>query len=52
MLKLRKAYIKNCVQKNPAGTITPEDIRFLAEDTQTDAAFVRQCLKDLEVSAS
>ncbi len=52
MLKLRKAYIKNCVQKNPAGTITPEDIQFLAEDTQTDAAFVRQCLKDLEVSAS
>lgn len=48
--KLRKSYIKNCVSNNNLSIVTAGDIEFLTQDTRSDTEFVRQCLKELNVS--
>lgn len=49
--KLRRTYIKNCISKNDLSSISTEDLVFLAEDTKSDTAFVKECLKELDVNA-
>jgi cysteine synthase len=50
VVKLRRTYIKNCISNDNVSRASAEDIEFLAEDTRSDTAFVRQCLKELNVS--
>ncbi|PAB57938.1 2-amino-4-oxopentanoate thiolase subunit OrtB [Anaeromicrobium sediminis] len=45
--KLKRSYIKNCIEKNPDSHVTKEDIQFLAEDTKSSVEFVESILKDL-----
>ena len=44
--KLRKGYIKNCIKNNEVSEISKEDLKFLIEETKSDEAFVRACLKE------
>ncbi|WP_279380082.1 2-amino-4-oxopentanoate thiolase subunit OrtB [Sporosalibacterium faouarense] len=46
--KIRKSYIKNCLANNPNAEITKEDIEFLAEDTKSDAEFIKSIINELK----
>jgi cysteine synthase len=48
--KARRSYIKNCVNHYGVTSISKQDIAFLAEDTKTGAAFVQECLRELNVN--
>ncbi|MCT4595141.1 MAG: 2-amino-4-oxopentanoate thiolase subunit OrtB [Anaeromicrobium sp.] len=45
--KLKRSYIKNCIEKNPNVSVTKEDIEFLAEDTKSSVEFVESILKEI-----
>ncbi|WP_342455663.1 2-amino-4-oxopentanoate thiolase subunit OrtB [Caloramator sp. Dgby_cultured_2] len=47
--KLRRSYIKNCIEINKVESLTKEDIEFLAQDTKTDDDFVIEALKELGI---
>ncbi len=47
--RMRRSYIRNALERNKAKNVTEEDIRFLAEDTKTDADFVTSVIRDLGV---
>lgn len=47
--RMRKSYIRNALERNKVKNVTEEDIRFLAEDTKTDADFVTSVIRDLGV---
>ncbi|MCX7905000.1 MAG: PLP-dependent lyase/thiolase, partial [Caloramator sp.] len=47
--KLRKSYIKNCIEINKVESLTKEDVEFLAQDTKTDNDFVIEVLKEFGV---
>lgn len=45
----KKANIRNAINHAQTNVVTEEDIRFLAEDTQSETNFVRQVLSELEI---
>lgn len=45
--RLRRSYIKNCLENFKGKDITEEDIRFLAEDTKTNKEFVRRVVTEV-----
>ncbi len=45
--RIRKSYIKNCVENNKGIQLDDEDIKFLAEDTKSSVQFVYEVLKEL-----
>jgi cysteine synthase len=47
--KLRRSYIKNCVENTKVQRVSQEDIQFLAEDTKSDIEFVKSVLNELNV---
>lgn len=48
--KLKKSYIKNCIENYNIKAIDRNDIDFLAEDTKTDTAYIIKALEELNVS--
>lgn len=46
--KLKKSYIKNCVEINKCNQLTDDELVFLADDIKTDKAFIQKVLKELE----
>lgn len=49
MNKMKKSYIKHCVNRVKAETATKDDIEFLVQDTKSDETFVKETLKELNV---
>ncbi len=49
MEKLRKSYIKNCINNFRVEKVTKEDIEFLIEDTKSDREFVLDTIKELKI---
>mgnify|MGYP003877913837 CR=1 FL=1 len=47
--KLRKSYIKNCINNNNVEKVSDEDIKFLAEDTKSSIEFVKETLNEIGV---
>jgi 2-amino-4-ketopentanoate thiolase beta subunit len=47
--KLRRSYIRNCVDNIKVQYATEEDVMFLAEDTKSDVEFIKTILKELNV---
>ena len=47
--RMRRSYIRNALERNKVKHVAEEDIRFLAEDTKTDADFVASVIRDLGV---
>jgi 2-amino-4-ketopentanoate thiolase beta subunit len=47
--KLRRSYIKNCIETTHATSVSNEDIKFLAEDTKSSTEFVKHVLSELKV---
>ena len=47
--RMRRSYIRNALERNKVKHVAEEDIRFLAEDTKTDADFVTSVIRDLGV---
>ena len=47
--KLRKSYIRNCINNYKVEKVTEEDIKFLAEDTKSNEEFVKEVLDELGV---
>ncbi|KRQ86898.1 Cysteine synthase B [Caloramator mitchellensis] len=47
--KLRRSYIKNCIENTKVDVITNEDAEFLAADTKTDLNFVKAALEEFGV---
>lgn len=50
MDKLRKSYIKNCINNNKVSEITKADLEFLIEDTKSNKEFVMNALKELNIT--
>lgn len=48
--KLRKSYIKNCIEIMNVNSFSKEDIEFLAEDSKSNTEFVIGTLKELGIS--
>lgn len=46
--KIRKSYIKNCIENNPGVKITEDDILFLVDDTKSSVEFVKKILEELQ----
>lgn len=51
LAKVRKSYIKNSVSSNELQEVGQRDFSFLIEDTNSNEAFVRECLSELGVKA-
>ncbi|WP_416197843.1 MAG: 2-amino-4-oxopentanoate thiolase subunit OrtB [Sporanaerobacter sp.] len=47
--KLKKSYIKKCIENFKVGKVTEEDFKFLEEDSKSDAKFVKNVLDELGV---
>ncbi|KPU28034.1 2-amino-4-ketopentanoate thiolase [Caloranaerobacter sp. TR13] len=47
--KIKKSYIKNCIETTKINYVTKEDIDFLVEDTKSNEEFVKQILNELGV---
>ncbi|WP_069649418.1 2-amino-4-oxopentanoate thiolase subunit OrtB [Caloranaerobacter ferrireducens] len=47
--KIKKSYIKNCIETTKIDYLTKEDIDFLVEDTKSNEEFVKQILDELGV---
>jgi hypothetical protein len=47
--KIKKAYIKNAVSRNPGYELRDFDIRFIADDIKEEEEFVKEVLDKLEV---
>jgi hypothetical protein len=53
LVRLRKSYVRNALSHAPEGyEPTAEDITFLAEDTNSDPAFVEETIAGLKEAAS
>ncbi|WP_432401208.1 2-amino-4-oxopentanoate thiolase subunit OrtB [Wukongibacter sp. M2B1] len=46
--KIRKSYIKNCLELNDVSEVSPEDLEFLAADAKANKEFVEKVLNDLK----
>lgn len=49
LVKLRRSYIKNCIENTKVKKATKKDIEFLIQDTKSDREFVISALKDLNI---
>lgn len=49
MEKLKKSYIKNCVENYKVDKINKEDMEFLIKDTKSDMEFLLNTLKELNI---
>ncbi|WP_427339109.1 2-amino-4-oxopentanoate thiolase subunit OrtB [Caloranaerobacter sp. DY30410] len=47
--KIKKSYIKNCIETTKIDYVTEEDIDFLVKDTKSNEEFVKQILDELGV---
>ncbi len=47
--KIKKSYIKNCIDRIEATEINEKDLAFLVKDTKSSEEFVKEILKDLNV---
>ncbi len=47
--RLRRSYIRNCIQNNDIKEISQKDIEFLAKDTKSSEEFVQEILDEFEV---
>lgn len=47
LTKIRRSYIKNSLDANKDSSINEKDVQFLADDTHSNAEFVRTVIKDL-----
>lgn len=47
--KLRKSYIKNCINNYNVEKVNDKDVKFLIEDTKSDKEFVLKTLSELNV---
>lgn len=47
--KLKKSYIRNCIENAKSGKVTREDLEFLAEDSKSNIEFVKNVLDELGV---
>lgn len=47
--RIKKSYIKNCIETTKIDYVTREDIDFLVEDTKSNEKFVKQILDELGV---
>lgn len=48
--KAKLSYIKNCINNNQVTELTKADVEFLAKDTKSDEQFVRNALKDFNIT--
>ncbi|MBF8983283.1 PLP-dependent lyase/thiolase [Lutibacter sp. B2] len=48
--KLKKSYIKNCIEKSNKKEITREDLEFLVKDTKSNIEFVKSILLENEIN--
>ena len=48
--KLRKSYIKNCIEIMKVDSLTEEEIEFLAEDCKSNKEFVINTLRELNIN--
>lgn len=48
--KLKKSYIRNCIETTKVNKVSNEDIKFLANDTKSDIEFVKEVLNELKVN--
>lgn len=46
--KIRKSYIRNCLEHNSSNEISSEDIEFLARDTNSTIEFVNKSLSEIK----
>jgi hypothetical protein len=49
--RLRRSYIRNCLEATGVAQATEADVRFMAEDTNTSDAFVRGTVAELRGAA-
>lgn len=49
LVKLRKSYIKNCIEHTKVKKATANDIEFLIQDTKSNREFVIEALRELNV---
>lgn len=47
--KLRKSYIRNCIENAKVNKVTKEDLEFLAEDSKSNIEFAKNVLDELGV---
>jgi 2-amino-4-ketopentanoate thiolase beta subunit len=50
MLKIKKSFIKNCIENYGSKEITKEDMDFMAKDTKSSLEFVKQTIEQLGAS--
>ena len=48
--KLKKSYIKNCIEKSNKKEITKDDLEFLVKDTKSNVEFVKSLLLEKEIN--
>lgn len=49
MNKIRRSYIKNCIEIKDVKSISMSDVEFLAQDAKTSVTFVIEALKEMDV---
>jgi len=47
--KIKKSYIKNCINNNESVEIKEKDLEFLANDTKSSVEFIKSVLDELNV---
>lgn len=52
LAKARKSYIKNCITNYAVKAVGKRDFNFLAKDTKSEEAFVRECLEEMGVAVA
>lgn len=48
--KIRTSYIRNCIENNKVEKVNKKDLEFLVEDTKSNVEFVKEVLKELNIS--
>ncbi len=47
--KMRKSYVKNCIENNKVTKVTKEDLAFMAKDAKTEEDFIKVVLDELKI---
>jgi cysteine synthase len=47
--KIKKSYIRNCVENTRVNKVNSEDLKFLIADTKSNATFVKEVLDELQI---
>ncbi|KPU42524.1 cysteine synthase [Oxobacter pfennigii] len=48
--RLKKSYIKNCIDNYNVRSVTKEDLKFLSEDVNVDVSYVINVLKSMDIN--